>query len=138
MNDLSRFEPESMDFIWSSCAMEHLGTLEKGLAFVENAMNILKVGGVACHTTEFNVSSINSTIESGINVIYRESDLRQLDCRLRFKSCCLEPLDLEKGNHRDDILFDFPPYGQSSRVHIKLLIDGYVSTSQLLICRKHG
>ncbi len=41
------------DFCWSMCAFEHLGTIARGLDFVENSIATLKPGGVAVHTTEF-------------------------------------------------------------------------------------
>ncbi len=37
---------EGYDFLSSSCALEHLGSLENGLRFVENSMRCLKPGGV--------------------------------------------------------------------------------------------
>jgi len=45
---------EGYDFCWSICAFEHLGSIERGLVFVERAMRVLKPGGLAIHTTEFN------------------------------------------------------------------------------------
>ena len=36
---------EGYDFLSSSCALEHLGSLENGLRFVENSMRCLKPGG---------------------------------------------------------------------------------------------
>lgn len=65
MNDLSGFDRGAYDFIWSSCAMEHTGSLESGLRFVRDSMDLLKPGGVAVHTTEFNLSSLTSTVEAG-------------------------------------------------------------------------
>ena len=41
------------DFTWSSCALEHLGTLAAGADFVVAQMDCLRPGGVAVHTTEF-------------------------------------------------------------------------------------
>ena len=138
MTDLAAFERNSYDFIWSSCAMEHLGSLTAGLNFVSAAMDLLKPGGVACHTTEFNISSIDETLTEGMNVIYREADLRGLDRALRLKLCCVEPFDLAPGTDAEDILYDFPPFGQHGRTHVTLLLDGYIATSTLLICRKFG
>ena len=53
------------DFVWSSCALEHLGTLQAGIDFVVKSASMLKPGGVAVHTTEFNVGSNTGTIELG-------------------------------------------------------------------------
>ena len=37
-------ELTGFDFCWSSCAFEHLGSIEKGLTFVENSIDCLKPG----------------------------------------------------------------------------------------------
>jgi hypothetical protein len=59
----------------SSCALEHLGTLDGGLDFIVRSAELHFPGGVAVHTTKFNVLSNNSTIEHGENVIYRRRDI---------------------------------------------------------------
>ena len=51
------------DFTWSSCAFEHLGSLEAGEEFVVNQMHCVAPGGVGVHTTEYNVSSDTDTID---------------------------------------------------------------------------
>jgi 2-polyprenyl-3-methyl-5-hydroxy-6-metoxy-1,4-benzoquinol methylase len=135
MNDLSTLERGHYDFIWSSCALEHLGSLERGMTFVRDAMQLLKPGGVAVHTTEYNVSSQTRTIETGGSVIYRRCDLEQLDCDLRPRRACLEPLDLYPGCEPEDLAYDVPPYQAS--VHLKLELDGFICTSALLVCRQH-
>ena len=59
MNDIDADLSGQFDFCWSSCALEHLGSLQHGLDFIENSLAILKPGGIAIHTTEFNLSSIS-------------------------------------------------------------------------------
>jgi SAM-dependent methyltransferase len=75
--DMREIPPDlgSFDFIWSSCAIEHLGSLEAGLDFVRETLPLLKPGGVAVHTTELNVRSDTSTLASGPIVLYREQDV---------------------------------------------------------------
>ena len=51
------------DFSWSSSAFEHLGTLEAGMEFVCREMAFVRPGGVAVHTTEYNASSDDTTID---------------------------------------------------------------------------
>jgi SAM-dependent methyltransferase len=136
MRDLALPWDETFDFVWSSCSFEHLGTLEAGMNFVLRAMDLVKPGGYAVHTTEFNLSSNLDTIEEGPNVIYRQQDLERLDGRLRSHSCGLSRLDLYGGDHRYDIEFDYPPYGAHGRKHVKLLLHGYVATSVMIIVRK--
>lgn len=138
MNDLSELPDNHWDFLWSSCAFEHLGTLQRGLDFVANAMRLLKPGGIAVHTTEYNVASNDETIEEGPSCIYRRRDLEELDRRLRRQQCGLEPMDFEPGNHKFDLQYDIPPYFRPGRVHIKLELDGHICTSFLLIAHKGG
>jgi 2-polyprenyl-3-methyl-5-hydroxy-6-metoxy-1,4-benzoquinol methylase len=136
MRDLGLPWGETYDFIWSSCSFEHLGTLETGMTFVLNAMELVKPGGVAVHTTEFNLSSNLDTVEEGANVIYRKQDLERLEGRLRKLSCAVSVFDLYGGDHQHDIEYDYPPYGSHGRQHVKLLLHDYVVTSVALIIRK--
>ena len=133
MRDLSGFAPESVDFAWSACSMEHLGTLEAGIEFVMASTRLLRLGGVAVHTTEYNLSSVDATVEAGETVIYRCSDLERLDARLRGIGAGLTTLDLDPGTHEYDIKYDYEPYHRNGRRHLKLRLAGYVSTSVLLI-----
>ena len=136
MLDISKLPKKHFDFLWSSCAIEHLGSLEDGLTFVRNSLDCIKPGGIAVHTTEYNVSSNDQTIEVGPSVIYRRKDLESLDRSLRAEGGAIENLDFEAGAEPHDIGFDYPPYYTNGRQHIKLRLDEYISTSILLIIRK--
>lgn len=122
------------DFTWSSCSFEHCGSLSLGAEFLRRQMDCLRPGGVAVHTTEFNLSSNRSTIEQGNTVIYRRRDIEQLMADLRRAGHSVEPLDLRLGNHPLDREFDPPPYRQNH--HMRLSLMGYVATSIGLIVRK--
>jgi methyltransferase family protein/uncharacterized protein DUF4214 len=122
------------DFLWSSCALEHLGGLEYGLEFVLNAMDCLKPGGVAVHTTEFNCDSDDSTVETGNSVVYRRRDLMRLAERLTARGHAIEPFDFDLGDTEADRYVDEPPY--AGRTHLKLRLGGFASTSFGLIIRK--
>lgn len=128
-NDLRDF-----DFLWSSCAMEHLGSLDHGVEFVLNAISCLRPGGVAVHTTELNCDSDIETVETGGSVIYRQRDLLSLAERLRESGHDVAPLDFHLGETDADCYVDEPPYG--GRAHIKLRLGGYASTSFGLIVTK--
>jgi SAM-dependent methyltransferase len=136
MRDLGGFADESFDFVWSSCSFEHLGSLDAGFDFVTEAMRLVKPGGCAVHTTEYNVASNTDTLDSGGSVIYRKQDIEQLGYVLRRKSAALERVDFDAGSHEYDIDYDYPPYWVHGRQHIKLLLPPYISTSILLIIRK--
>lgn len=60
---------KNFDFIWSACALEHLGSIEQGEEFIHNSLQCLKPGGIAVHTTEYNFSSNDDTITFGPTVL---------------------------------------------------------------------
>jgi hypothetical protein len=78
MNHIPSHLADRFDFCWSTCSFEHLGSLEHGLRFVENSIGTLKVGGIAVHTTEFNLSSDADTLESPNLSVYRRRDIEKL------------------------------------------------------------
>jgi hypothetical protein len=119
------------DFCWSACCFEHLGSLEYGLRFVENSINTLTLGGVAVHTTEFNLSSKTSTLESKGLSIYRKCDIEALRNRLEQAGHHIEPLDLNQGTTLIDSYVDLPPY--RNEPHLRLRIGEYDCTSIGLI-----
>lgn len=127
----------NFDFTWSSCSFEHCGSIELGLKFVENQMACLKPGGVAVHTTEFNLSSDDETIEEGVTVIFRRRDIDRLISSLEASGHHVEPVSYVLGQTGDDRSVDIFPY--TSLPHLKLLLfDRYISTSLALIVRKGG
>ncbi|MEP7044673.1 MAG: DUF4214 domain-containing protein [Dokdonella sp.] len=115
------------DFLWSSCALEHLGSLKQGIDFVLNAMECLRPGGIAVHTTELNCDSDEETIETGGSVIYRKRDLLELAGLLRARGHAVAPLDFYLGETEADRYVDEPPY--KGKAHIRLRIGPYASTS---------
>ncbi|WP_431282012.1 SAM-dependent methyltransferase [Humitalea sp. 24SJ18S-53] len=131
------------DFVWSVCALEHLGTIEAGLRFIEKAMDSLKPGGVAVHTTEFNIDPDGPTISRGTTVLFQRRHIEELGRRLAAKGHTLLPVDFDPGQGVLDGFIDLPPYpyeGGPLRVpdapHLKLSVLGYAATSIGLIVRK--
>lgn len=122
------------DFVWSACALEHLGSLQHGLNFIKNSVRCLAPGGVAIHTTEFNLSSNKNTCEEPGCSIYRASDIQSLITELEADGFAVATLNLNTGAGRVDNHIDMPPYGFSP--HLKLLLSGYVVTSIGLIIRR--
>ena len=116
------------DFCWSSCCFEHLGSIENGLDFVFNSVErALKVGGVACHTSELNLSSNEKTLDSGATVLFRRRDVEQLVERLESRGHKVKPLPIAPGTSFIDFLVDLPPY--SSDLSLRLSLAKYVTTS---------
>ncbi|MBA4332286.1 MAG: hypothetical protein C0414_10080 [Brevundimonas sp.] len=123
------------DFCWSSCCFEHLGDLQKGIDFVINSVEkTLKVGGVAVHTTEFNLSSNENTVTSGSTVIYRLRDIEALVQTLRDRGHTVDPVLIAPDTLVIDGYVDTPPY--SAPPHLKLALEGHVSTSIGLVVRR--
>ena len=121
------------DFLWSSCALEHLGSLERGEAFIYDAMKCLKPGGIAVHTTEYNVSSNEETVEEGITVLYRRRDIEGIAHNLREMGHRIE-VDFSLGTLPADKFVDVPPYKEDP--HLKLRLKEYTITSIGLIVEK--
>jgi len=117
------------DFAWSSCALEHLGTLQAGMDFVVAQMACLRTGGVAVHTTEYLVSSNDATVEAGGTVFYRRRDIESLVTRLRRAGHDVD-MDYSLASTPDDVHVDVPPY---TDVHLRTELAGYVTTSLALV-----
>ena len=122
------------DFTWSTCSFEHCGSIELGLRFLEEQMRCLAPGGIAVHTTEFNLSSNDSTVMDGGCVIFRLKDIEWIVAALRDAGHDVEPLDLSTGSRELDRHVDTAPYSQDR--HLRLDLFGYASTSIGLIIRK--
>lgn len=125
---------QGFDFTWSACAFEHLGSIEKGLEFVINSVKCLKPGGIAVHTTEFNLSSNDDTFESKSCVFFRKQDIERLIVKLKKMGCTVMPLNLVIGDLFEDGFVDLPPY--KAEPHLKLAMQGYITTSIGLIIRR--
>jgi hypothetical protein len=133
MNDIPD-DLTGFDFNWSSCSFEHLGSLEKGFAFLKNQMKTLQPGGWAVHTTEYNVSSNDETQENNSTVIYRQRDIEHIVNELRNDGHFVEELDFSIGGLPQDYMVDTEPHEQ--KIHLKLQVDKYVVTSIGLIIQK--
>ena len=118
---------EGFDFTWSACSLEHVGSIDKGLIFIEDSLRTLRSGGVAVHTTEFNLSSDADTIEEGGTVLFRKQDILLLARLLKARGHRLLPLNFYPGATEVDAYVDLPPY--KSDPHLRLQIGAYKSTS---------
>ena len=135
--DMNRIPDDlgAFDFVWSCCALEHLGSLAAGIDFIINSTKCLKPGGIAIHTTELNVSDDFETLESQGLSLYRRLDFISLQNRLCDLGLSMLPVNFYTGNLPEDKYVDLPPYEQ--KVHLKLQMDRYVITSFGLAIRKN-
>ncbi len=118
---------KDFDFLWSACSLEHVGSIDKGLVFIEDSLHALRRGGVALHTTEFNLSSDTDTIEEGGTVLFRKQDILLLERLLKARGHRLLPLNFYQGATEVDAYVDLPPYKPDP--HLRLQIGAYKSTS---------
>jgi 2-polyprenyl-3-methyl-5-hydroxy-6-metoxy-1,4-benzoquinol methylase len=136
------------DFCWSVCALEHLGSIEQGLSFVENTLNTVRPGGLSVHTTEFNFANDRQTIDNWPTVLFQRQHFESLAARLRARGHSVAPLDFDVGNQPLDKFIDLPPYldhresaqlrtwAKDGTPHLKLAIDGFASTCFGLIVHR--
>lgn len=134
MNDIPD-DLRDFDFCWSSCAVEHVGSLEKAKECIKNILKVLKVGGIAVHTTEFNLSSNSETIDTGNSVIFRRKDIEELAEWCRDNGHYME-VSFKRGNWAGDRYIDIPPYDIYTKYHLNLMIDKYASTSYGIVIVK--
>ena len=143
-NDLTGY-----DFCWSICALEHLGSIAAGLAFVRNSLTTLRPGGVAIHTTEFNFADEDQTIDNWPTVLFQRRHFTQLAEELRNEGHEIDELDFHVGDKPLDKFIDIPPFAHDwprsiaqewgdSPAHLKISIDGFASTCFGLIIRRTG
>ena len=110
MNDVPSKLHGEYDFCWSICALEHLGSIEKGMRFVENAMATLKPGGLAVYTTEFNYLSDDATLDEPPTVLFLRRHFVLLRERLVRAGHQVAALDFDTGDGPLNRFIDLPPY----------------------------
>ena len=126
------------DFVWSTCSVEHVGSISLGHQFALESMELLKPGGVGVHTVEFTLSSLDTTIEQGDTVLWRQADMQRLYEDFGALGYSMEAPCWNVGSHYNDLNPDQPPYkaDASTDNHIKLLIGDHVSTSMGWVVQK--
>lgn len=133
MNAISDALDGQFDFCWSACALEHLGSLERGLRFIENSLRTLRPGGIAVHTTEYNLSSNTDTLETEHCSYYRRCDIEAFVQRMSNAGFEVAPIDWNLGEGFAERVVDLPPYAGRGEPHIRLKAGMYDTTSIGLI-----
>lgn len=127
MNQLNETWFGTFDFLWTTCSVEHVGSIAQGQHFARESMKMLKPNGIAVHTTEFLLSSLDKTIREGSTSYWLRSDMESLlenlksDGHKPSNSMCLKT-----GN---DDPFDYDTFPYWSHDHMRLLVGEYVLTS---------
>jgi hypothetical protein len=122
----------SFDFNWSSCAMEHLGSLEAGLEFFDRQIECLKPGGIGVHTTEYNVVPDGPTLTSPLTVMYQRAHLEELTYAIRRRGHKMT-ITLALGTRPEDVHVDKRPF---TNTHIRTETLGYIHTSFGLVVQR--
>lgn len=124
------------DFCWSTGSLEHIGSHANGLKFVESAMDCLKPGGLAVHTTEFVISSETSYRDYHDLSFYCRADIEALAMRL-LDSGHMIVLNFERGSTIADNHVDAPPFhhGMSLAAHFHTHI---ITSIGMIIQKGHG
>jgi len=112
------------DFIWSCGSLEHVGSADRAEAFIKNSLKCLKPGGIAVHTTEFTVSSLNFTLEIGNLVTFSKTRMDSLVQDVRRLGYESEDIDYRGGTDPVDQHIDIQPYRGDN--HLKLAGYGLV------------
>lgn len=136
------------DFCWSVCALEHLGSIDKGLKFIENSLATVRDGGLSVHTTELNINSAGPTIDNWPTVLFQKRHFEALAQSLRVKGHYVAELNFFLGDKPMDRFIDLPPHhhdlpkDMASWIgeprHLKVGVDGFACTCFGLIIRKNG
>lgn len=135
-SDMNHIDPKynnKYDFTWSSCSFEHLGSLDQGKQFIINQMKCLHPGGVAVHTTEFNLTSNEHTLDHDMTVLFRQQDIEWMVAELRSLGHKID-IDYTVGTGPVESCVDVPPFTHNP--HLRLQLGQYVSTSIGLIIHK--
>jgi len=115
------------DYCWSACALEHLGGLEAGFDFIRASLECLRPGGLAVHTTEFNLGSESETLTAGGTVVYREKDITAFAKRLTDEGHRIE-LNLCPGATPTDRMIDQFREGD---IHIRLYVRNWIPATSI-------
>lgn len=127
----------NFDFCWSSCSLEHLGSIQAGCDFIRNSLETLRPGGVAVHTTEYNISSNADTIDHHPTlVIFRRQDIDRLVAELRAEGHYVAEVCYDVLSEPIDFFVDMPPHRADP--HLRLAIGPYVCTSIGLVIEKRS
>lgn len=114
---------ENFDFVWSSCALGHIGGYQNGLDFIKNSTRLLKPGGIALHSTELDVSPGTEKFESPNLSLYREEDIERLFMEIKDLGFNVAKLDTKRSWTKPaEAFIDREPWGD--RPHLRIEVFG--------------
>lgn len=134
MNNIPADLYGQFDFLWSNCALGHLGSIDNSKQFIINSLRCLKAGGWAVHTTEVNILSDRDTLETPDTVFFRQKDLFDLFKTLSLQGYVVSALNFYLGSDALDKLFTLKPVWGTE--HSKILVNNYMATQIILVIKK--
>jgi hypothetical protein len=102
----------NFDFLWSCGSLEHIGPIQKGRAFIIESLKALRVGGIAVHTTEFALNTLNPLPPLGPDLsVWVKQDVDALEADLKGAGGeLIGPVDYRIGTSNLDLSVDKSPY----------------------------
>lgn len=135
MNDLPR-DLGVHDLIWSSCAMEHLGSPQAGLDFVVATLGLLRPGGLSVHTTELDLTPQEVPVDYGHCALYRPEDMEELRRRVVARGLVMDLNFYVALDHPADRAVAPPLSIGDEEFHLKLALHDSITTSFALVIRR--
>ncbi len=126
----------SYDLVWSSCVIEHLGTPDAGLDFVRRSLDLLHPGGVAVHTTEFDLTPGPETVDYGHCAVYRRQDVEKLRCEVVAAGFQMTINSYVAFEHPADRYVAPPLSVGDEEFHLKLALYDSITTSFAIVVRR--
>jgi hypothetical protein len=133
MNYLENTDLPAADFIWSTCALGHIGGYQNGLNFIQNSLSLLKPGGIAVHTTELDIGAEKKVLESVDLNLYKQADLELTLAKIQQSGFTVPTHSFTLGIGGVEKFEDFPPY---SNWHLRLNVLGHTVLPVVLVIKK--
>jgi SAM-dependent methyltransferase len=130
------FPDATFDFVWSISAVEHLNSVEEVMTAFREIERVLKPGGCAFITTEWNLVPGNAFYQPQA-VYFDEVLCAWIFSKLR-KLTLATPLHIYQPYHQDHFFAtkSATAYGQQIRPYINIFSLGTFITPVLLLCKK--
>jgi hypothetical protein len=149
--DLQALPPDldGFDAVWSIGMVSHRGSIASGQDLMRRSMACLRPGGVAVHVFDFNVADDERTLDNWSHVLFQRRDVEALAAAFRDDGHEVSPLDFNAGFQEMDRFVDLPPFDIDrtpafdrlwrdgwQAAHLKVMVDGFITTSFGIVVRK--
>jgi hypothetical protein len=134
MNEIPVLYNGTLDFVWSTCALGHIGGYENGLKFIRRSLDLLKPGGIAVHTTELDQSQEVTRFDHPGLSFYKLDDLNALIFEAQESGYLAQPVFIHPIAHFAEKYVAKEPWGK--KPHIRIEIFNRELNSVALVFRK--